>query len=358
MGPKPGGFPAKSTKLSRRDTAIGTGSALASVPYVVLRAHGHLHPVRIDQPAPASARSTDDRFLPRLRRAVIILMAAVAAHVWVVRAPQTEGVTEMASARAMSAGRGFRTAAVVPVQDRSLPAAGRGTAVTVNTIVIEAPVVHMPAAPPSMNAGAAAPRRVQAEAGLRSVAHETIGGTARDEARQVPVADQPEESTLASLTRGGVPPPARSASPMRVTAVPPSFGRSIPIADVTTPPGDAVADGATDRDVQKQLVRALLDEYSLAYERLDARAAKAVFPSADARALQRAFQQLESQRMRFAECEISMSGRQADAHCRGDYAYTPRVGHRREQRVPREWKFNLARSADRWQIVRVNSTYH
>ena len=104
---------------------------------------------------------------------------------------------------------------------------------------------------------------------------------------------------------------------------------------------------------------ALLQEYTRAYERMDVQAAKAVWPTLDTRALQRAFQQLEAQRVRFARCQIDfMSQHEANAHCRGDYAFTPRVGNRREQLVPREWTFNLAQAEDRWRIVDVNAAYH
>jgi hypothetical protein len=102
---------------------------------------------------------------------------------------------------------------------------------------------------------------------------------------------------------------------------------------------------------QEQIVRRILREYTRAFERLDVRAAKAVWPSLDDRALQRAFQELDSQQVRFASCGVSITGPDANARCRGDATYRPKVGSRVVHLHEREWTFNLSRGEDGWQIV-------
>lgn len=96
----------------------------------------------------------------------------------------------------------------------------------------------------------------------------------------------------------------------------------------------------------------MLGEYRRAFERLDVGATKAVYPTVDDRALQRAFQDLEGQQVRFANCgvSISSSGAGANARCTGDATYRPKVGSR-IQLTNREWKFSLARDGSSWQIL-------
>jgi hypothetical protein len=112
-----------------------------------------------------------------------------------------------------------------------------------------------------------------------------------------------------------------------------------------------VVDRAAELRRQEDTVRSVLVEYARAFERLDVQAAKAIRPSLDDRALQRAFQQLDGQQLRFASCGVSVSGHDASARCRGDATYRPKVGSRVVRLTEREWTFNLSRDNDRWQIV-------
>ena len=104
---------------------------------------------------------------------------------------------------------------------------------------------------------------------------------------------------------------------------------------------------------QKEVVLAVLRAYSRAYERLDVRATKAVYPSVDDRRLQRAFENLQGQEMRFASCgvSISSSGADANARCKGDAVYRPKVGSRVVRLTDREWTFSLSRGGGGWQIL-------
>jgi hypothetical protein len=116
----------------------------------------------------------------------------------------------------------------------------------------------------------------------------------------------------------------------------------------------AVAPAAADEvSQQKEIVLAVLREYSRAYERLDVRATKAVYPSIDDRKLQRAFEELEGQQVRFASCgvSISSSGAGANARCRGDATFRPKVGSRIVRLTDREWTFSLSRGGSGWQIL-------
>ena len=99
---------------------------------------------------------------------------------------------------------------------------------------------------------------------------------------------------------------------------------------------------------------AVLQEYSRAYERMDVRATKAVYPSVDDRRLRRAFDDLQEQRFRFAACgvAISSSGAGANAWCKGDATFRPKVGS--PQHYPnREWNFSLANEGRGWQILKA-----
>jgi len=112
-----------------------------------------------------------------------------------------------------------------------------------------------------------------------------------------------------------------------------------------------VQDAQDDVQRQKQVVRQILDEYARAFDRLDVQAAKAVWPSLDDRALQRAFQRLNAQNVQFASCGVSITGPAANARCLGNATYRPKVGSRVMRVTGREWTFNLARSEGGWQIV-------
>ncbi|MGH9309710.1 MAG: hypothetical protein ACRD1U_10075, partial [Vicinamibacterales bacterium] len=102
-----------------------------------------------------------------------------------------------------------------------------------------------------------------------------------------------------------------------------------------------------------ELVRQAVEKYTRAYERLDVRAAKAVWPSLDERELERAFHGLEAQQIRMSCGRISITGRDANARCSGDATYRPKVGSRVMRLTKREWTFNLSRSDSGWQIADV-----
>jgi hypothetical protein len=101
-------------------------------------------------------------------------------------------------------------------------------------------------------------------------------------------------------------------------------------------------------------VRDLLAGYRTAYERLDARLAKQVWPAVDERALARAFDALESQTVTFDTCSMSVGEERAVATCRGSATYVTRMGRRTSHTEPRQWTFQLEKSPQRWVIGGVH----
>jgi hypothetical protein len=92
--------------------------------------------------------------------------------------------------------------------------------------------------------------------------------------------------------------------------------------------------------------------YAEAYERLDASAARRIWPSVDERALARAFAGLQSQGITFERCQTEVNGSQALAVCSGRARYVPKVGPRDALTARRQWTFHLRRAGDNsWQIA-------
>jgi hypothetical protein len=97
----------------------------------------------------------------------------------------------------------------------------------------------------------------------------------------------------------------------------------------------------------------VLEKYRSAYNRLDAAAAKTIWPTVDVKALARAFDRLESQTIAFKHCVIAVDRMTAAATCTGDARYVPRVGRKNVQSEPREWRFKLRRVDEAWVIASV-----
>ena len=119
---------------------------------------------------------------------------------------------------------------------------------------------------------------------------------------------------------------------------------SPPPASVT---GSAVPP-ASPRD--EELVRQVLQRYQLAYDGLDARSARAVWPGVDEAALQRAFDGLQSQDLTFSDCRVDVRGNAGTAVCRGSTRYVTKIGSRDPRVESRVWNFRLRKAADEWLI--------
>ena len=183
-----------------------------------------------------------------------------------------------------------------------------------------------------------------------------------------PSAAVPPSATTASTAR---PPSADSSSPAGVPPAPAPavpqvglertpLGGGISTADVpapprtpapaAAPPAAAAAVPAAPPMSDERRVRAALDRYQMAYSRLDATAARAVWPSVDRRALERAFGGLASQSISLGQCNVRVNGGSAQADCSGNASWTPRVGGG-SQTAARRWRFDLQNTAGEWVIV-------
>jgi hypothetical protein len=103
-------------------------------------------------------------------------------------------------------------------------------------------------------------------------------------------------------------------------------------------------------------IRAALTRWRTAYSELDANAAREVWPSVDARALERAFQALKSQDLRFDRCDLTVHGGSAQAACTGRAVYVPRVGNQSPRATAREWTFELKKRDERWTIASARAS--
>ena len=168
-------------------------------------------------------------------------------------------------------------------------------------------------------------------------------------------APAPARVAVAVLDRGAVPAPASSAPP------PPA---SAPVATLAALPeptaaGSAAASAAAGRrrphrsraTTTKRTSDPTLTRFRTAYSQLDARAARDVWPSVDARALERAFQSLKSQELRFDRCSMTVTGARAQAACKGRAIYVPRIGDQSPRFTAREWTFELRKADERWTIA-------
>lgn len=100
-------------------------------------------------------------------------------------------------------------------------------------------------------------------------------------------------------------------------------------------------------------IRTVLGKYEAAYSSLDAAAAVSVWPGVDGRALARAFENLESQRVSLGDCNVTITGVTAHAECSGMTTWTPKVGGGRRTQ-PHSWSFDLAKQDEGWLIQSAN----
>jgi hypothetical protein len=159
---------------------------------------------------------------------------------------------------------------------------------------------------------------------------------------------------------------ARPASDIPDLAVPQlaEFRHDAAFVDAPSPPAYVHADdraapdasGVAAADVgpaagDEAHIRGVLTRWRTAYSALDASAAREVWPSVDARALDRAFETLKSQELRFDRCDVAVDGGSARAACVGHAVYVPRIGRHSPRATPRVWTFELKKSDRRWTVA-------
>ena len=155
-----------------------------------------------------------------------------------------------------------------------------------------------------------------------------VGSDGRDESRR-------DVTAARAAARGETPAPAAQPAPR------------IPAA-IARPEPEALP-SVVARSEQNEIQRTL-GQYRSAYQRLDAQAAQAVWPSVDVRALARAFDTLSSQELAFETCLFDIAGPVATAQCRGSATYTPKVGGRGPKAERRQWTFRLRKVDEAWKI--------
>ena len=150
-----------------------------------------------------------------------------------------------------------------------------------------------------------------------------------------PIADAPQPAVTVE-TRAEEP-PSNEPAPRPTTAAPPPAPTTTPLAR------------------EEDGVRSALARYQSAYERLDAGAAKDVWPSVNEAALARAFENLESQDLALSDCRLAVTGNRAQAWCKGTARYVRRVGSKAAQQDQRLWIFTLSKDASSWKIDSVQT---
>jgi hypothetical protein len=132
---------------------------------------------------------------------------------------------------------------------------------------------------------------------------------------------------------------------------------------LSTPPSSPLAVAASGAvaavvAADEAAIERTLRQYKDAYERLDAKAASAVWPTVDQRALTRAFAGLASQSLDFSGCDVVVraGASKATASCSGMAAYVRKVGDTRVRLEPRQWTFTLNKSQGAWRIETVDGS--
>jgi hypothetical protein len=125
-----------------------------------------------------------------------------------------------------------------------------------------------------------------------------------------------------------------------------------PPASAAVTPATSVAAPAINGD--EDALRRVLGRYRTAYSQLDASAVQAVWPTVDAKALARAFDQLQNQEVEFS-CGLSIAEQQAVASCKGGTRYVPKVGNKSARYDERQWLFQLHKTGNVWTIQSVDS---
>jgi hypothetical protein len=188
---------------------------------------------------------------------------------------------------------------------------------------------------------------------------DSAGNAAVDTARRavVPVAPAfvpsppPVRATAVTPSVPSAPglPDLFSAAPLPSPIAPPAYTPVAAPAPVTMAPG-----GGRVFDGESAVLAGLLREYESAYQRRDAAAAAAVWPTVDLRALTRAFARLRMQNLEFGDCTFAVAQTEATARCVGVLRYAQRIGDAAIQTDHHVWTVEFVR-ADSWKIARITA---
>ncbi|MGE5816200.1 MAG: hypothetical protein ACM36C_17050, partial [Acidobacteriota bacterium] len=163
------------------------------------------------------------------------------------------------------------------------------------------------------------------------------------------LANQPEPVASPGASNPAVPSVGTSG---RSLAGESSSGTSVRTPSAEPAVRTSRGEGSVANDDPRASVRAVLERYRSAYQRLDAAAARAVWPAVDASALSRAFSSLSSQQLSFEGCSVNVAGQTADATCNGESRVVPKIGGGSET-ARRTWSFKLRQAGSGWLIERA-----
>jgi hypothetical protein len=298
-------------------------------------------------------------YWPRIARALMLLFLAVSLHVWGVRSPDPqEPVYAMLASRLVAS---VLVSPPLPLAPPLRPIMSQrwsaGRPVTIQTSVLNVP----PVPGPPVSSPAVDPRLVPVGTSGTRIGWAT---ETPDVAPRLAPAAPLAKATLDDSRSSAVPSDSRPA-PMnaafttiplpqpRIQSTAPSLDGLALSASRVVPPADRKEADPSDPAAEQGRVLAVVREYTRALERLDVLATKAVYPSVDDRRLRRDFEGVETQRFQLGSCDVSFSssGHGANAWCRGNSTYRPKIGSRVLRYTDKVWEFNLARDGGGWQIL-------
>lgn len=195
----------------------------------------------------------------------------------------------------------------------------------------------------------------------------TIGAPAAPETLAANPAEVVGSGAVADTSVAAVPPAPAAA--LSADVAPPAVTVPLVVADpsaAASPPAESTRSGSPDalsdtvagpprRELETRAIETVLGRYRNAFNRLDADAALAVWPTADEKNLTRAFDRLEDQDVAFDNCRIEILAGLAEAACSGTSRYVPKVGSRTPKAEARRWNFSLRKATGEWLIHRVDA---
>lgn len=279
------------------------------------------------------------RWRPRTAAVAATVPAEPAASAWLHPAPPLAVVARRPPAIAPPAPLHI----VVPRASATASVLERVTLVTVGLVVGGAiAFVATPSRPMPTSPGAARAAAITA----RPAAIATSGVV-------VPAArtlDAPTPRTVALPPHADIPVQAVA----RPAARTPARRTSVPVA-VTPPPARTarLAAGAVPV-IDSTAVLAGVGRFTTAYNRLDAAATAAVWPSVDRRQLVSAFTTLREQRLTLRRCVVTPAGSSVSATCVGTLRYRARVGDHSTRTREGPWRFVMTRQGNDWIVERIS----
>jgi hypothetical protein len=118
-------------------------------------------------------------------------------------------------------------------------------------------------------------------------------------------------------------------------------------------PAPVPSEVPTGESIAVQQIQQVLTRYEQAYDRLDAGAAAAVWPSVDRNGLERAFARLRQQDLEFNRCAFGISSVDATVTCSGELRYVRRFGNTLPRVEPHSWIIQFRQVDGEWRIVSV-----